>query len=154
MIRFLFKVIKWVVILAVVLVALLLMPVGYNELACVTKAKPSDYTAILPEEHHREEARTLLTYPEWHIVHTYDDYAEVIRDGDPHEFSYVSAIRTYWTSLCALKIQSASHGGMDVSTSQLVYVIGASFTAELGFKAAYEETLGRLTTIIRRLAAQ
>jgi hypothetical protein len=24
----------------------------------------------------RPEGRTLMTYPEWHIVHAYEDYAE------------------------------------------------------------------------------
>ena len=41
---------------------------------------------LLDAEWQRAESRTLTTYPEWHIVHAYDDYARVITDGDPHEF--------------------------------------------------------------------
>lgn len=91
----------------------------------------------------------MLTYPEWHIVHAYDDYAQVIDAGDPHDFGYFTAIRTYWTSLCALKKQAAAHGGVDRQTKELVYVIGISFTAELALKAAYEETIGRVFTMLR-----
>lgn len=140
---------KWGLRLALVLVALfavLLAPVAYVELACKGEETPQDYAAILAPEHHRAEARTLLTYPEWHIVHAYDDYAQVIKRGDPHDFGYVKAVRTYWSSLCALKKRA---GRVDGATKQLVYVIGVSFSAELALKATYEETIGRVATWIR-----
>jgi hypothetical protein len=127
----------------------LLAPVGYVELACRPTGEPTNSAAILPPEHHRPEGRTLLTYPEWHIVHAYDDYAQVIETGDPHAFGYFGAVRTYWTSLCALKEQAAGHGGIDRATKELVYVIGVSFSAEMALKALYEETLGRMATLIR-----
>ena len=145
-------VLKWllrlVLVLALLLIALIL-PVGYVEFACKGDREGAAYAAILPPEHHRAEARTLLTYPEWHIVHAYDDYAQVSEKGDPHDFGYFKAVRTYWSSLCALKKQAAAHGGVDTETKQLVYVIGASFSAELALKAAYEETIGRVATWVR-----
>jgi len=143
---------KWLwrlVLVVLVLTAALLLPVARAELMCTGDGPGADYAALLPTGHSRAEARTLMTYPEWHIVHAYDDYARVIRDGDPHDFGYFRAIRTYWSSLCALKEQAAAHGGMDGETKQLVYVIGVSFTAELALKAAYEETLGRLFAALR-----
>jgi hypothetical protein len=140
---------KRLVLLAVLLVIGLMAPVGYNELACIPKAKPQDDAAILSTEHHREEARTLMTYPEWHIVHAYDDYAQVIGAGDPHDFGYLRAIGGFWSSLCALSGATADHGGFAWETKQMVYVIGVSFTAELLAKAAYEETLGRAATWLR-----
>lgn len=137
-------------LLVILLLALaLLAPVGYVELACRGDAVDSDYAAILPPENRRLESRTLLTYPEWHIVHAYDDYAEVIRLGDPHEFGFTRAVAGYWSSLCALSRASASLGGADFGTRQMVYVIGVSFTAEMGLKAAYEETVGRVFTWLR-----
>lgn len=145
-------VLKWllrVVLLVVLLAVILIAPVGYVELACNGDREEQPYNAILPPEHHRAEARTLLTYPEWHIVHAYDDYAQVIKEGDPHDFGYITAVRTYWSSLCALKKRASAHGGIDGSTKQLVYVIGVSFSAELALKAAYEETVGRVATWIR-----
>lgn len=146
------RVLQWLLRLVLVLAVLLIgviLPVGYVEFACKGDRATQPYTAVLPLEHHRAEARTLLTYPEWHIVHAYDDYAKMIEDGDPHDFGYFKAIRTYWSSLCALKKRSLAHGGMDTETKQLVYVIGVSFSAELLAKAAYEETLGRVATWVR-----
>ncbi len=127
----------------------LLLPVGYVELACIREPVDTEYTALLPPEHAREESRTLLTYPEWHIVHAYDDYARVISQSDPHEFGFLAVIRGYWSSLCELSYASADHGGMSTETKQLVYTIGVSFTAEMAIKGAYEETLGRLATLVR-----
>ena len=143
---------KWllrIVISAAFLIAALLLPVAWVEFGCRGDTVENSYTSLLPPEHHRAEARTLLTYPEWHIVHAYDDYARVIQTDDPHDFGYFRAVRTYWSSLCALKKQAASHGGVDGETRQLVYVSGGSFTAELALKAAYEETLGRVFTLLR-----
>jgi hypothetical protein len=91
----------------------------------------------------------LLTYPEWHIVHAYADYAEVIRTGDPHEYGFLSAIGGFWSSTCALSTASGPHGGFPWETKQMVYTIGVSFTAELLAKAGYEETLGWLFSGLR-----
>ncbi|KPA21381.1 hypothetical protein shim_20850 [Shimia sp. SK013] len=133
----------------VLLLALLLSPVAYVETMCRGDAAATAYTPILPPEDHRPESRTLMTYPEWHIVHAYDDYATVIATNDPHDFGFFSAIGGFWSSLCDLSRQSAHLGPVDSGTKQMVYVIGVSFTAELALKALYEETFGRVTTWIR-----
>ncbi|MBV7377551.1 hypothetical protein [Maritimibacter dapengensis] len=138
-----------IIVVLVVVAILLAVPVARNEWACQGTPVADSYQSLLPPGTHRAEARTLLTYPEWHIVHAYDDYARVISTEDPHDFDYLKAIGGYWSSLCALTEASAAHGGMDTPTKQLVYVIGTSFTLELLAKAAYEETLGRLATLIR-----
>ncbi len=147
MIRWLWKWVKRLLIVAVLLIAALLAPVGYVEVACRGgDAVASDYEPILPPEWHRAEGRTLMTYPEWHIVHAYDDYAQVITTDDPHDFGYLKAVGGFWGSLCALSEASPPHGGFDWTTKQTIYVIGVSFTAELMLKAAYEETIGRFYT--------
>lgn len=127
----------------------LLSPVAYVETMCQGAAEPVPYAALINAEHHRPETRTLMTYPEWHIVHAYDDYAKVIELGDPHDFGYLRAISGFWGSLCSLTSASAAHGDIDGTTKQMVYVIGVSFTAELLMKAAYEETLGRMFALLR-----
>ena len=147
---FLWRWIKRAMLALVVLVLLLLAPVGYNELACRGTPLTQEYAPIVTDpDWQRAEARTYLTYPEWHIVHAYDDYAQVIRIGDPHDYGYVRAIRGFWSSLCALTKVSAGHGGFDWETKQTIYTIGVSFSAELAMKALYEETLGHLFAFLR-----
>ena len=147
--RVLWRWIKRAVLVVLLLIIGLLSPVAYVETMCRSPVVTSDYAAILPEADRRPEGRTLLTYPEWHIVHAYADYAEVIRTGNPHDFRYVQSIGGFWSSLCSLSQSAGDHGGIDGPTKQMVYTIGVSFSAELLLKAAYEETLGRVATLIR-----
>jgi len=149
MMRAVWRWVKRALFLVLILVIGLLAPIGYTELACRSDVAPNDYVAILPEEHQRPESRTYLTYPEWHIVHAYDDYAQVIATGDPHDYRYLRSIAGFWTSLCDLSKVAGDHGGFPWETKQMVYVIGVSFSAELLAKAAYEETLGRVATWVR-----
>lgn len=131
-------------------IVVLLLPVGYVELACQRPVSDDTYQPVITEaEWQRPESRTLMTYPEWHIVHAYDDFAEVIATGDPHEFGYVRSIVDFWTTLCPLAERSADMGGFNTVSKMTIYTIGVSFSAELLFKAAYEETIGRVFTLLR-----
>lgn len=134
-----------------VMIIALASPVIYVETMCRPTASPAPRdqpSATLPGEA-RPAVRTLLTYPEWHIVHAYDDYAEVIRQDDPHAFDFLAAIGGYWRSLCMLTRASGDLGRIDSATRQMVHVIGVSFTVEMLMKAAYEESLGRAVAWLR-----
>ena len=147
--RFLWRWLKRLTLLALIITLSLMSPVAYVETACQGTATPDTYIPILPVADRRPESRTLLTYPEWHMVHAYADYAAVIINGDPHEFNFLPSIGGFWGSLCDLSRTSAAHGGFPWETKQMVYTIGISFTAEFLLKAAYEDTLGRIATVIR-----
>jgi hypothetical protein len=148
-VRLLLRWIKRLVLLAVVLILGLLSPILYIEAMCRPEGTAQTHEPLVGADWQRPEGRTLLTYPEWHIVHAYADYAEVIRTGDPQDYGFLSAITGFWSSTCALSKASGPHGGFPWQTKQMVYTIGVSFTAELALKAAYEETLGRLFTLLR-----
>lgn len=134
-------------LLIVLGLAALAAPVVWVETMCQGEGIAAPSTPLSGET--RPEIRTLLTYPEWHIVHAYDDYAAVIATGDPHDYAFLRAIAGYWRSLCTLTRESAALGEIDGPTRQMVHVIGVSFTVEMLAKAAYEETLGRLATWVR-----
>lgn len=137
------RALQLLLLLALVLAA----PVIWVETMCRGDATPAPAVPLSSET--RPEIRTLLTYPEWHIVHAYDDYAEVIETGDPHDYRFLAAITGYWRSLCTLTELAAELGEIDGPTRQLVHVIGVSFTFEMLMKAAYEETIGRAATLVR-----
>lgn len=141
--------IRRLILVVLALVALLLSPLAWIELSCRGKALPQDYASLLPPEHRRAESRTYTTWPEWHIVHAYDDYARVIATGDPHDYGYVRSVIDFWRGLCPMSRKAAEHGGFTSESKMTIYTIGVSFTAELLAKAAYEETLGRIATLVR-----
>ena len=140
------KTLLWALLLVVIGLAL---PVVWVETMCRATGRQTAYTPILPPESQRPEARTLLTWPEWQIVHAYEDYAKVITTDDPHDYAYLPEIVSFWSSLCTLSKASGPQGGVPFDSKTMLYTIGASFTLELGLKATYEETLGRLATLIR-----
>lgn len=127
----------------------LVAPIAWLEVACSGTAVASDHRPLVEAAWQRPESRTLLTYPEWHIVHAYEDYARVIATGDPHDFGYLRAIAGFWRTACPLKREAMRMGPVTLDTKLAIYTIGASFTAELLAKAAYEETLGRVVTWLR-----
>lgn len=135
--------------LGIVLIGLVAPPI-YIEVACRGEPSGTVYQPLIVDPNwQRAESRTLLTYPEWHIVHAYDEYARVITTGAPHEFGYLRAISGFWGTLCPLTEAAASMGGVTGDTKATIYTIGVSFTAELLAKAAYEETIGRVTVWLR-----
>jgi hypothetical protein len=130
------------------LLAVVLVPIAYVETAC---RGPSG--SVRPDEPYRrlltsgpglrKEARTWLTYPEWHIVYSAESYGRFLAKRPPSAFPYFRHIGGFWSSYCALnKVTSASAGTGEAKV--MIYTIGVSYTIELGLKGLYEKTLGRL----------
>jgi hypothetical protein len=148
--RILGKLLKWSLGALLLFVLLLLSPVAYIETFCHGERQENSYVPIIKDSaFQRQEANTFLTYPEWHIVYAYDGLAEVLKSGDEYAFDYFSSIRGFWTSTCALTQVADAHGGADSATRMTIHTIGVSFTLEMALKAAYEETIGRLTAVLR-----
>ena len=144
------RIAKWPVRIAGLILLLLLMPVGYVELACRGDAAEQTYQPLITDAaFQRGEANTYLTYPEWHIVYAYDGLAEALKTGDEHAFDYISSVNGFWSSTCALMRVADAHGGADFDTRSMIHTIGVSFTVEMAAKAAYEETIGHATAWIR-----
>jgi hypothetical protein len=148
--RFLWRLVKWCLLALFLLVIALAAPVAYVATACKGTTGKQEYQPIITQaEFQRQEANSFLTYPEWHIVYAYEGLARALETGDEHSFGYFSSIKGFWSAACALNKVAATHGGADKNTVQTNYVIGASFTLEMGMKALYEETLGRLFALLR-----
>jgi hypothetical protein len=141
---------RWRVLAAigVLAAAMVLVPVGYIEGTCRTPLPGFDaaapYRPILPAAHSRPEARTFLTYPEWHIVYEADSFARHLAAGrPPSSFDYRTQIASFWSSYCQLnRVTRGSAAAGDAKV--MIYTIGISYTVELVVKAAYERTIGKL----------
>lgn len=142
------RVFKWLGLALLGLIIIVAAPIAYTETMCRGQAlEQAAPVHITDPDWQRAEARTYLTYPEWHIVYAYEGYAEVLGRADPHNFPYSTAITGFWSSLCALTQKADELGEAGLDAKLTIYTIGASFTLEMIFKAAYEETIGRLATL-------
>jgi hypothetical protein len=148
------RIARWLKRAAIALAVLLVLsaiPIVWNETQCVGSlpANPSTYRPILLPENRRNLVDTYLTYPEWSIVHAYEDFAGVLRQRGESGFAYIDSIRGYWRSLCSISAVASSRGTIAPDVRAMLYIIGTSFTWEMGIKGAYESTIGRLTEWIR-----
>jgi hypothetical protein len=138
---------RWKILLGVggILVALAAAPILITEVKCgnpIEGLSTSGYKAKLTDlKWQRDEARTWLTYPEWHIVYSAESFGEHLRTQPPSSYPYMRDVRGFWNNLCAMNRASAGRAGTDAKV--MLYTIGVSFSAELFVKAAYENTLGR-----------
>ena len=66
---------------------------------------------ILPPEHRRNLVDTYLTYPEWSIVHAYEDFAGVRRSAANPGSATVDSIRGYWRNLCGCPAIASARDG-------------------------------------------
>lgn len=130
--------------------ALILAPIVWTETSCMedpTGAETS-YRPILAAEHRRPETNTYVTYPEWLIVHVYEDYAAVAKAEGESKFPYFSSIGRYWSNLCVMTQHASARGDITGDSKAMLYTIGVSFSVEMVVKGAYERTIGWLTEVM------
>ena len=84
-------------------------PILYIEFGCGgTTAKGPAYRPLIRDaEWRREEARTWLTYPEWHIVYSADSFGRFLENSPPSGYPYLRDIRGFWSGYCAVNRASA-----------------------------------------------
>lgn len=142
---------RWVAGIVCALVFAAAAPVVVTETACRAPARDvvDVYTPIITDaKWRRAEADSYLSYPEWYIVHAYEDFAGVLEHEDEHGFGYLRSIAGFWRSLCGVN-RIVDREGDYTDTKIMLYTIGLSFTVELALKGAYEDTFGRLAAWIR-----
>lgn len=101
------------------------------------------YKPVLAPPLRRNEVNTYLTYPEWSIVHAYEDLAEVMAERSESQFGYLVGITNFWRGLCAVGRHASARGTITSEIKAMLYIIGASLNLEFGIKGAYENTIGR-----------
>ncbi len=127
-------------------VALAAAPVLWVETTCPRPRMAGDAPAsLLPVDERRALVDTWLTYPEWSIVHAYEDFARVARARGEAAFGYGRSVTGYWSNLCSLYGVATARGDIATDMRAMLHIIGLSFSAEMAVKGAWETTIGRIT---------
>jgi hypothetical protein len=140
---------RWKVLIGagVVLLAAAIAPIVTIETMCrspVEGLETGEYRPLLKDAAwKRDEARTWLTYPEWHIVYSAESLGRYLEGNPPSGYHYLRDIRGFWSGYCAMNQAAAGQAGADARV--MLYTIGLSYSAEMLVKAAYENTIGRLS---------
>lgn len=134
------------VVLSLVAVLGLGVPIAYTEYSC---RAPGAAEGRSPPSTLDSAGRAYAALPGYVVARTYQDYAATLAAGDPHEFRFLPAVTGYWRAACAAVRGADAGGGLTTDAKLAVYGEGAGFTATFLARWAYEETLGRIATLVR-----
>lgn len=104
-------------------------------------------TPATPEADRRSEDQTYLTFPEWFLVYSPDEYAVMLRSRYPSEFPWWGHIGQFWTSYGRV-IQATRRYPFNAEYHVMINVIGISTTVEYALRSAYETLVGRTTELL------
>lgn len=140
-----------------VIVGLLAIPELYIAVGCQGEASGDTLGSPLPAEirtkldtvpgYQFPEEKSFLTFPEWYIVYTSQDYAAHIAQRPPSSFRFFASAADFWTSYCAVNRHVSVRYPYNFGVHAMIYVIGVSHSAEYALKGIYENTLGRVSEL-------
>lgn len=99
---------------------------------------------LTPAEHVRREDQTLLTIPEWFLVHSPNEYADFIKTKRPSRFPFWGHIQQFWSTYAAVYRETKDRYDFNLGYHVMVMTIGVSTTLEYAVKGAYEAVVGNL----------
>ena len=100
--------------------------------------------SVVPPEARRDVEQTLLTFPEWYLVHSPAEYARVVERDPAHAFPFIGQIGQLWSSYRAVAAEQLHDGyPLNPGYHMMILVIATSTTVEYALRAVYENTLGR-----------
>jgi hypothetical protein len=102
----------------------------------------------LIQGYNRNEEQTYLTFPEWYIVYSADEYAASLQKNPPSAFPYFRSVGQYWKSYCHIYALTRNEYPLNFRYHVILFVIGGSFSAENITKGVYENTIGRITELL------
>jgi len=100
------------------------------------------------EDYKRPPDQTYLTYPEWFLVFSPEEYAVFLKTHPSYDFPYFGHIAQFWKGYKAMYDQTVKHHyPFNTGYHVMVMVIGASTTVEYTIKSLYGNTVGRLAAL-------
>ncbi len=141
---------KWIgiIILVLALLVFLQLQVGCRLMSDVVTISPKTFgeTHDWPiAGYSRSEESTYLTFPEWYIVYSSEEYANFLEKGRPSQFPYFASIRQFWHGYCNVYTLTKDRYGFNAGNHGMLWVIGVSFSVEYAIKGIYENIIGRFT---------
>lgn len=115
---------------------------------CATLAAAAPVQSLhVPEADRRGEEQTYLTFPEWFLVFSPDEYADLLQSARPSsEFPWFAHIAQFWDAYHQVW-DATKRYPFNGEYHTMINVIGVSTTVEYGIKGTYETLIGRLSEL-------
>jgi hypothetical protein len=115
-------------------------------LAC---AAAPDADSPVPPEARRDAEQTLLTFPEWYLVHSPAEFARIVEQQPAHAFPFVAQTGQLWSSYRTVtEEQIRDRYPLNAAYHVMILVIATSTTVEYTLRAVYENTIGRASWLL------
>jgi hypothetical protein len=105
----------------------------------------------VPPEARRDTEQTLLTFPEWYLVHSPAEYARIVEQQPAHAFPFIEQTEQLWSSYRTVTAeQMRDRYPLNPGYHVMILVIATSTTVEYTLRAVYENSLGRASWLLDR----
>ena len=129
--------------LAAVAAAIALLSPASRSAAADERSTPT--ASPIAADQRRGVEQTLLTYPEWFLVHSPAEYARDVAVHPSHDFPFVGHVAQLWEGYADVTREQMRRGDpANLGYHAMIVVIATSTTIEYLLRAAYENTIGRL----------
>ena len=93
------------------------------------------------------EEKSYLTFPEWYIAYSSQDFAGFVSKAYPSGFSYFRSAGEFWTSYCAVNRWVMPRYDFSFGTQLMIFLSGIGHTVDYLIAGIYENTIGRLSEL-------
>lgn len=105
--------------------------------------------SAVPPEARRDAEQTLLTFPEWYLVHSPAEYARMVAAEPSHAFPFIEQMGQLWSSYAIVtREQIRGHYPLNPGYHVMIMVIASSTSVEYILRAMYENTIGRASWLL------
>lgn len=109
----------------------------------------ASYQSPVPAADRRGTEQTLLTFPEWYLVHSPAEYARIVQSEPSHDFPFLDQIGQLWSSYAAVtREQMHDNYPLNPGYHVMIWVIASSTTVEYALRSLYENTVGRASWLL------
>ena len=109
----------------------------------------ASYQSAVPSADRRGTEQTLLTFPEWYLVHSPAEYARIVQHAPSHDFPFLDQISQLWSSYATVtREQMHDNYPLNPSYHVMIWVIASSTTVEYALRSLYENTVGRASWLL------
>jgi hypothetical protein len=110
------------------------------------RATNSAQTPIVAPTADRRGEQTFLTFPEWFLVFSPAEYAQLVRTHNPDDFCFWGHIGQFWRGYASVIHETrVRREPTNWGYHSMIVVIGVSTTVEYAIRSAYETLVGRIS---------
>jgi hypothetical protein len=100
-----------------------------------------------PLEHQRPADQTFLTYPEWFLVFSPEEFAAFSKTSTPDDFPFFGHVGQFWQAYAGIYDVISEKYPFNAGYHVMIMVIGLSTTVEYSLRECYEKVVGRVSRL-------